>query len=474
MSDRLNSEELEPLDLPALALKFDYGGASLPIGLRYPTPSYSIHDPHPQEINFNTSKDLTSSLGSSYDSTDLKYKKRVSATIASPLYFRQTAKLHTPSPSSPPKQPYSPRFSPARPPSISRSQVSAFALPPAINSAFSSNNPLPISTNGLLPKKQRSSMSALADTRPDLLLSPRIRALRSAEIVISEEKENLEEEEAVEEETEGDDSAFTRYLFSQLAVTTPPVLKVGETERIGRPSAVGAMEEKRSLSVDSVFPAGRNNLSSTVRPTRFLFGRGTPSITSKRDALNSESNFTNSISSSISPISPPLSPSNESNQVPLTPGGFITATFDSASSSTVPSPFPSPPNSPPNLINRGRSDTRRTSDSSLTPPSLSNLPTKLNSVDPRGRSKLRTLASVQRDLSPIRNESNSGSRGRKVTSPSGLNEIRLTSGSRARDDNVKGRGRRDDEDDEEVGGRDGRGRSRSLVRASRGGVVAAR
>lgn len=447
MADRLVGEEPEPLDLStALALKFDYNGASLPNGLRYPTPSYSLHDPNPQDINHPT-KELSS--------TSLGYKRKSSGApnqVPSPLYYRQQAAQHSPSPSSPPKAPFSPRYSPARPPTISRSQVSAFALPPAIKSA-----PLLFTSSSAefepIVKKARASMSALADSRPNLLFSPRIRALRSEDaVVINEEKEDLRDELL---EPEDSDSAFTRYLFAQLAVKNSST--VGVEEREGR-SIVGAVTgEKRSLSADSVFPS--RNLSTTVRPTRFLFGRGT-----------SVEGMIATSESTSSPFSPPLSPSQETAQnLTLTPGRFITATFDSPSTSALPSPFPSPPLSPPTFIERGRSDTRRKDESS--PSSLSNsVQPSIPAIDPRGRSKLRTLTSVQRDLSPTRDISSSSSRGRR-SSP-GREEIRMTSSSRARVERAevgRGRVRResfDDEDDEESA-REGRGRSRSLARVGR-------
>lgn len=453
MNDGVAGEEpIEPLDLStALALKFDYNGASLPNGLRYPT--YSLQDSNSQDISY-PSKELSS--------TSLGYKRKPSNApnqVPSPLYYRQAAAQANFSPSSPPKAPFSPRFSPARPPTISRSQMSAFALPPAIKSA-----PLPFTTSSIefepIVKKARASMSALADSRPNLLFSPRIRALRSEDaVVITEEKEELRDDELLEPEDK--DSAFARYLFAQLAVKNSPTVAVEERE--GR-SIVGAVTgEKRSLSADSVFPS--RNLSTTVRPTRFLFGRGTSAEGMGTTTENAP------------PFQPPLSPSHTTAEnLTLTPGRFITATFDSISPSVQPSPLPSPPLSPPTFVQRGRSDNRRHDESS--PSSLSllsnSIQPSLPAMDPRGRSKLRTLTSVQRDLSPTRDSSNSSSRGRRSSTE--REDIRMTSSSRARaerEEVSRGRGRRDsfddqDEDEEEESARDGRGRSRSLARVGRG------
>lgn len=484
----LMGEEPPEFDLPALAAKFDYGGASLPIGLRFPPSTFAMNYPHPNDVSY-PAKELTSS----YDPADLTYRRKpgMPHQIPAPLYYRQTAALHSPSMSSPPRAAFSPRFSPARLPSISSAAVSAFALPPAAKSpSFPSNQTFKL--DGPDEKVRRPSFRSrvggpipdvllsprMKATSTDLLLSPRIRALRSEEIVINEEPE--EEEAAKESVVEKESSAFASYLFSQLAVTTPIDRDgvAGDLHREGRSLMLTGLEEKRSLSVDSVFPATRVSLTTTTptRPTRFLFARGSPTTSHERvESADKDSDVD---------FSPPQSPSSLArHKLSLTPGGFMSATTDSASNSAGPSPFPSPPPSPPTM-GRGRSHTRHLSDSSdfhLDRAESSGRPEA--TPDPRGRSKLRVLATVQRDLSPSRNDSNSGSRGRRTDlSREGL---RLGSKSRARSEREeapRGRGRKeeivrdaseDEEEEEESRGRGrSRSRSRSLLRRGRGQEIA--
>ncbi|KAI5476238.1 hypothetical protein MNV49_007938 [Pseudohyphozyma bogoriensis] len=358
MADLSVGDEPPALDLPASVHKLHhFGAASLPLGA-LPTAinfalSYGQDYSRENEIK-------SASLGSTDGFEDLQFRRKPGKPahqVPAPLYFRHTASHNSPAltPSSPALSTLSPLFGVARPPSLAN--VSTFALPP---SEAPPSAPAPDSA--MPAQNRRSSWAHPSQPRrsnvmdsPDVLLSPRIRALRAADgdAGIIEETDAS----AAAPETE---SAFANYLFSHLdsSAVDEPIPQVDAHGPRGRQAAgpitsVEAMQ--RSVSADSVAsqPPRAPSLGPG-RPSRFLFSRG--------NAASAAS-------------------TQDENIAPLIPGHLIGATSGSFSSSAAASPMSTSPSSPP--TGRGRSSTRQTatSSSSFEPAS----------VDPRGRSKLRGL-----------------------------------------------------------------------------------
>lgn len=391
------------LDLPASATKFEYGGTSLPVGFRFPL-SYSISyaDKH---VNHPMKELKSSSVGgvvTGFEALDLKYRRKPgipTQVVPAPLYFRQSAAAVHPlspmtGPSSPPRVSFSPRFSPAGPPTTSLALPSAFSLPPAVVSAPPSLPRSPRSprcgrpgcsgTNASAISKLTGRRSSFNIPLPvkhdmsrrvvDLLMSPRIRALRGTEIPgIAEEPEEVTTAPAADAH-----SAFACYLFSHLTTGEPSDEEIasGRRGRTVLPTGAMAGDGSRSTSVDSMVHTRAGSTSARPRASRYIFGRASTEI---------------------------LALPEEIEPMQLTPGRFIAATSESVTESAAVSPFHSPPASPPTVPNRGRSAARR---SSRSPDVLA------SSIDPRGRSHMRGAGAVERDLSPSRDSESSNSRGR--------------------------------------------------------------
>lgn len=419
-------ELVEPplLDLPALASKFDYGGTSLPVGFRYP-PSYAISCN--QEVSYPAKELKSSSAGveSGFNALDLKYRRRPNLptqTVPAPLYFRHAAAAVNPlSPVTGPMSPravYSPHFSPARlpTPSTTFANPTALVLPPAVTSAPSGlprsprYRPLGATANGEHSKShgfltQSSAINSvrneLRKASAELLMSPRIRALRASTDIagIPEMEEDISEATAPPTE-----SAFASYLFSHLTTGEPNEEEIASGRRGRTVQQSGLPAEglgSRSASVDSNF-VGRSNSTSAVVPrprlNRFIFG-GRAQVDR-------------------------LVPTREIEELSLTPGRFITATQGSGTPSPSPSPFSSPPASPP-VADRGRLSNRRASETPVG--------SDFSCGDSRGRSNRRGAGALERDLSPVRDPSESVSRGRAPGGASSRERGRQGSRSQARD-----------------------------------------
>lgn len=446
-------EEPPQLDLPSLANKFDYGGASLPIGLRYPS-----RLGFQQDGAFPSREAKSSSFGdSAFEPLDLTYRRRPGMGkdhIPAPLYYRQTARVHSSpalGPSSPPRATYSPLVFPQRPPSVSSVHaIAPFDLPPAVTCA-----PLPVprdcgrpgcaGMNSLAAMAPRLFKRPPAGSSADLLLSPRIRALRGVDSPDIVE----EEEEQHHAATEQGHSAFACYLFSQLSETDKAAKAGNVTEEEsaygrGRQAQSSAMvDEKRSMSADSSFPSRASSFRST---TKLFPSRGRPPLA----RLDSNDGV-----ETVQSLAMPR------------PGHLISATLASPSSSAAPSPIPSPPSSPPTVSHRGRPGMRRLSSG----PTFVSVPVEPlpSSIDPRGRSKLRGIGAIQRDYSPTRDSSESASRGRESNASN--ERGRISSGSRAtaeRDGSRRRSSVREVEEEERGRGR----RDKSLLRRGRGYEVA--
>lgn len=445
--------------------------------LRYPS-GYALSYAHEHQLAF-PAKELKSALASFVPSPDafedLKYRRRpgtkaTSQTVPAPLYFRQAAAQHSPAllPSSPPpRSHFSPRTSPNRPPSLSN--VSSFALPPpATENAGPSLPPSPAlspidSTNRRSSWAPSSGATTMArryskDAAADLLLSPRIHALRAAESTSSIVEDNCEQD--------ANHSAFAHYLFSHLGESNEDVddtsVSLGPRGRSSDHPPL-SIEAKRSVSADSVLPIRTPSLGK-ARRGRFFFARGS--------AAGTDSNAEDELDDEVTPMQKPKKPV-------LEPGHFIGATTDSPLSSAAPSTsalssLSSSPSSPP-IASRGRSSTRRPSDS------FPSSPTEQPTPDPRGRSKLRGLGAVKRSQSPHREESETRSesgRGREPSQHSRERGKTVVEGAIGERSRTRGSRRRESrepladvaEKDEEWGrGRDrSRNRSTSLLRRGRG------
>ncbi|KDE08006.1 hypothetical protein MVLG_01709 [Microbotryum lychnidis-dioicae p1A1 Lamole] len=509
VADAVLHEDPPRLDLgaPVTLAKF-YGGQSLPIAMRYPTSKswkashvdYPAAGPH----------DVDPKASPQQPASDLHFRRRASKPqIPAPLFYRERAAHVRSSPALGPISPtkptfWSPQLAPtsditslALPP-LSSLAASSAALPPPvvrtkncgrpgcvgemrrprISASSKSSSRAPSNSNN---SRRSSASAALQSTNAydpassiDILMSPRIRALRAAETGHLASLDDLSPEDSTasqpapahphpadeasgssssdDDESSHTHSAFACYLFSHLSEDKKRALNLARDdhaddgddevdERVprGRSGASLPAASERGVSVDSAAIANKN----LARPTRFLFSRGTPNPIPVEEELDHE----RTIRSRQSTVRPKIEP-----------GHFISATTDSPGTSVMPSPFPSTPSSPP-TSGRGRSVTRRPSHSETD--LLGDLPTG------RGRSQLRGPGAVLRSLSPTaRGVSESSSRGRRSSSSRARE-----SESRGRESRGRGRSSRNVTDDEALelvdeGDEDERGRGRGRDRSS--------
>ncbi|GAA5879338.1 hypothetical protein JCM1840_006957 [Sporobolomyces johnsonii] len=555
------------LDLPPPKHKFDYGAQSLPsAGMRFP-PTWSInYQPDP----------LSSPVVGPVDAAqikqkDLSYRRKPgkpASTVPSPLYFRQKAHaVH----SSPAINPTSPS---TRSPflgfdgsgaHIREDDITALTLPQRRESVSVPPSFVPPQSHcgrpgcvgapkrpkidtvpaGNKSGRRQSWQSAVTasqglkaltplDTSEDVLLSPRIRALRTGRSS-SDEGSTLSTvkspigagalDGSSDSESSSDDahSAFACYLFSHLADPAAAPEPRGRTASVDQQLE----EQKRSQSVDAVLAArsstGVDSTSSPApptpgRPTRFLFSRGQAAVRSdpliepftpiepepaekeqdpSADDEQTDEDHTFTIPSNLGGRNRDRDSTIRASGLPsslttrgrskLTPGHFIAATTDSPSNSLGISPFPSPPPSPP-TAGRGRSQsTRRLSNAGFDDERGRGRYASVDdqgsgTPDPRGRSKLRGMGAVKRSMSPsARKESESRSRSRSRSSRPRASHSR---GRDAREGEGRGRGRTRErtveeetevfpEEEERGRGRrrDSRSRSKSLLARGRGHEV---
>ncbi|BGP37908.1 hypothetical protein JCM10450v2_001844 [Rhodotorula kratochvilovae] len=494
------------LDLPPPKHRFEYGGQSLPNGVRYPSTWTINYQPDPLSSPVVTAADAVPAA------KDLPYRRkpgRVHSAVPSPLYFRQKAAAVYSSPAFGPTSPSTrlvglPTLADFSGAHVHEDDIAALALPGQCDAADMPNLVAPPSNCGRpgcvgVPKRPKldTSVSSLKagrrlsgpgspafrgltplDTSDDVLLSPRIRALRT-------ERSPVDGHDAPSTRTPtGEEhdphSAFACYLFSHLSTEAP-------VERGRTTSTEKAVEMHRSLSVDAALPSRVGNSSPSAskspapRPRRAMFGgRGpaalnmrsepilqplTPASTSplpEDDFSSLSSTFRGRTHDRDATVRAPTSRGRDSERAQLTPGHYIAATSETPSGV---SPFPSPPPSPP-TAGRGRSATRHHSDVAASP-------------DLRGRSNLRGYGAVMRSMSPsARKGSPSPSRSRSRTSRSrGRVSPPVDRGrGRTRERTVEEDPREAALDEDERGrgrsrGRDSRSRSRSQLRRGRGREV---
>lgn len=489
-------EDPPPFNLPA-PVKYVYGGHSLPLGVRFPSPAA-----HPWGVTYTPDDSALAEkrIAQAKAEQQLVYHRKgragkPSQTTPAPLYYRERAAIIHSSPALAPSSPSARR---ATPPTFWSPQLTATKsipdldledkpLPPTPVKATNCGRPgcvgvparphLSDAQHAVDAKNRRKSWTSApagalrpltsANESGDVLMSPRIRALRLGEaggLGGFEPLDDLELGREAGEEQEDNDrhSAFACYLFSQLADKAAPQEDEMEEMLRGR-SAVPAkpLEEKRSLSVDAAALARRNSSSGPAlgRPTRFLFSRGSPAA-STTPLVEDET------VSSFDPDVTIRGPTAASSRPQLTAGHFISATTASGISGI--SPFPSPPPSPP-TAGRGRSTTRPAAAVVEGFAAVGG-----ETLDARGRSHMRS-GTAERSLSRPRE---SRSRGRQSSRAAEDREER-DSRSRRRESNgresrgreSRGRGRREEVDmPEDVMEEDerGRGRSRSLLRRGAG------
>ncbi|GAA6009046.1 hypothetical protein JCM10207_004076 [Rhodosporidiobolus poonsookiae] len=533
------------LDLPPPKHHFEYGGQSLPnVGLRFPS-TWTI----------NYTPDLLASpavnpadVPSAKPAKDLNYRRRPNrpqSAVPSPLYFRQKAAAVHSSPAFGPVSPISRFATPFTGPvdfsgaHVHEDDIVALSLPAREETTSAPPFvPTPVhcgrhgcvgvparpqidtSVAGVTSKAgrrqswqgQNGPIKALTplEVTDEVLLSPRIRALRTGRSPTDENRRAEPAPRSVEVNSNDDDahSAFACYLFSHLSAEPAP-------ER-GRSSSIDqtAADMQRSRSVDAALATraavGNSTTASPARPVRpirgMMGGRGpaaggpirsepallplTPATVETSDADLSDGSSRNSRNHDRdATVRPPVDRRGRSERVKLTPGHFISATSETPSSS---SPFASPPASPP-TAGRGRSHARTYVNSGL-------VDGVAESFNPRGRSKLRGFGAVQRSLSPsARKESPSPDRSRGRTrsrsrSRTQTRQQSRTSCSRGRgaerdesprrgrtrervvreDEDEVGAAPDEDEDDERGRGRgrrSSRSRSRSKLRRGRGREV---
>ncbi|GAA6058440.1 hypothetical protein JCM3770_006054 [Rhodotorula araucariae] len=493
------------LDLPPLKHRFEYGGQSLPTGMRYPSTWTINYQPDPLASPVVTAADAAPAA------KDLPYRRkpgRIHSAVPSPLYFRQKAAVY----SSPAFGPTSPQtrlvglpavadFSGAH---VHEDDIAALTLPGQSDPANVPSLVAPPSNCGRpgcvgVPKRPKfdTSVSTLKasrrlsgpgspalrglaplDTSDEVLLSPRIRALRTERSPVDGPDASTTRTPLGEEHDPH--SAFACYLFSHLSTDAP--VERGRSTSIDQPA-----DMHRSLSVDAALPSRVSNSSSSAsmspapRPRRaMLGGRGpaglnmrsepilpplTPVCTSpvpEDDPSSPASTFRGRNHDRDDTVRAPTSRGRGSERPRLTPGHYIAATTETPSGA---SPFPSPPLSPP-TAGRGRSLSRR-------------LDAPAASPDLRGRSNVRGYGAVMRSMSPsARPGSPSPSRSRSRTSRSRgrLSPTVERGRGRTRERMVEEDPREADEDDGERGrgrsrGRDSRSRSRSKLRRGRGREV---
>ncbi|SCV69132.1 BQ2448_2152 [Microbotryum intermedium] len=486
VADAVLNDDPPRLDLgaPVTMAKF-YGGQSLPIAMRYPTSKSwkALHMGYPAA----GTHDVDPKASPQQPPSDLNFRRRASKPqIPAPLFYRERAAHLAPT---------SDITSLALPP-LSSMAASSAALPPPVRAkncgrpgcvgemrrprisasgkssnksstrAPSNNSPRSSATAALQSNGAYDSPSSI-----DILMSPRIRALRVAEMSHLASLDDLSQDsasqpvssppkpadEAASGSSSSDDdesshthSAFACYLFSHLLEDKKRALNLSREDHAddgddevdeqvprGRTGASFTAPSERGVSVDSAAIANKK----PARPTRFLFSRGTASPAPVEEELDHE----RTIRSRQITVRPKIEP-----------GHFISATTDSPSTSVMPSSFPSTPSSPP-TSGRGRSVTRRPSHSEMDV--LGDLPAG------RGRSQLRGPGAVLRSLSPTaRGASESSSRGRRSSS----SRARVSE-SRGRESRGRGRSSRNATDDEALelvdeGDEDERGRGRGRGR----------
>ncbi|GAA6037120.1 hypothetical protein JCM8097_008745 [Rhodosporidiobolus ruineniae] len=533
------------LDLPPPKHRFEYGGQSLPnVAMRFPS-TWTINyqaDPLASPVVAPTEVHAVPMA------KEMSYRRRPNrpqAAVPSPLYFRQKAAAVHSSPAFGPTSPAT-RFVPLHPHTdysgadIHEDDIAAFSLsgkdeaPPApfVPTVAHCGRPGCV---GALPTRPRIDTSVAGatgkggrrqswqghkaltpiETAEDVLMSPRIRALRSGRSETDENRQPLRSPSASAAEDDDSHSAFACYLFSHLTSEPAPA----PPER-GRSASIdqSAPDMQRSRSVDAALairPAVSNSSVSAspsparaVRPIRGMLGGRGPAANAVMRSEPALQPLTN-LAPSTSPSSP-ASSSRSRAERPLDrdatirppkdrnggsvasrcliPGHFINATAESLSSSVAASPFASPPPSPP-TAGRGRSSTRRFSNTD--PSGLVGLDGgAVESPNPRGRSKLRGFGAVQRSMSPsARKESpspspaRSPSRGRggrsrsRSRSRTQTRNASRTSYSRgrggAREEGSPRRGRtrertlREEDEEEDADEEDERGRGRGRARDSR-------
>lgn len=349
-------EDPPQLDLPAPAHKIQYGGHSLPVTIRYAhnNSNWTVNDTsanqraHPQQQQHPHHVPLE----------DLVYRRKPNKptqSIPAPLYYRERAALVHSSPSLAPSSPsarrvsppsfWSPQLQPTReitslalPPSKAASPEAPTpiaqslktthcgrpgcvgvpiprrpkldAVPTAIfgsSSRRASRSSAPVGALKAPPSLESSGQSSPATVTADVLLSPRIRALRSEDSGLAAvgmldledmHAGTIDEGEAVPAESvdDGTHSAFACYLFSHLADKSAAVTASapGEEESEGRGrdrirtqrDCPTPLDEKRSMSVDAAALASRLTTHVAAmrgRPTRYLFSRGPSAQAASRD-----------------------------------------------------------------------------------------------------------------------------------------------------------------------------------------------
>lgn len=494
------------LDLPPPKHGLDYGGQSLPHGLRFPS-TWTI----------NYQSDLLNSPmvqpNDAQPAKDLSYRRkpgRPQSVVPSPLYFRQKAAARHGSPGSGATSVFNPSMS-GLPAStdvsgahIHEDDIATLDLPGQQHADSVSHllpKPAHCGRAGCVgvPKRpkleqQRSSARRVSgsmspalrglaplDTSDDVLLSPRIRNLRLHQSPAEpREASPLGPSPESGPSPKGDDehSAFACYLFSHLSTEAPPEQERGRTATV---TSV-ASDTLRSRSVDTVLAARNAVQSSTkspvkvgapppARPYAMIGGRNggvnrrsEPTIEtvaaepehrsrSPAAAAEPEAEDATLFSSNGAELDRDATlrasavRGRDRQRMQLTPGHFISAT--TATPSGV-SPFPSPPPSPP-TAGRGRSVTRRMSDAE-----------PVASVDPRGRSKLRGAGAVQRSQSPsARQDSASRSRSRSQSRSRSRSRSAVRSPTRGR---VNGFTQRESRESSATSGEGRRGRTRERGR----------
>ncbi|KPV75858.1 uncharacterized protein RHOBADRAFT_52875 [Rhodotorula graminis WP1] len=526
-SGMLHLADPPSLDLPPPKHRFEYGGQSLPNGGGRYSPAWTInYQPDPLASPLVSAADAAAAAAK-----DLPYRRkpgRLHAAVPSPLYFRQKAAAAHSSPAFNPTSPSSrfvalPTMADFSGAHVHEDDIAALSLPGQCDSAEQPTLVAPPSHCGRpgcvgVPKRPkletslssfRSSSRRLSgpgspalrglaslDTTDEVLLSPRIRALRTGQASPVEPRESpLASPSPSEGEEHDPHSAFACYLFSHLSTEAP-------VER-GRSASIdqSGPEMQRSLSVDAALPSravGNSSPSASMspapRPRRAMFGgRGGPA------ALNVRTE------PSLRPLTPTPSSPTADDDIPLsttvrasdldrdatirpgrgrgaerarlTPGHYIQATSETPSGV---SPFPSPPPSPP-TAGRGRSVARRNSNATDAAPA----------AEGRGRSGARGHGAVKRSMSPSARKaspspspaptrsrsraSHSRSRGR-VSAPADRGRGRTRERERTLDEEEPSGDDADGEADAPRGrgrssARDERSRSRSELRRGRGREV---
>lgn len=314
-----------------------------------------------------------------------QYSRKHPAQIPSPLYFRQRAAHASPALSA---AVTSPQVKSNKATTQASPMISAITLPPAKAQAPHVNRPDVSSQRSTSMRKTSSQMDS-----PDLLLSPRIRALRSDSLSVKDEDGD---------NNSSKESAFASYLFAHLASDrTQQTTRDDRSLDRGRRRATigeGSLEDKRSTSADAV----PTRTFSSGRPPRFLFGRGASALPSPSPTAEVEDAFED------------LSIAHHPR-----PGQLIHATVptESSSSSWVSSPGAGGAAADDESVEgegfaRGRPAAKRAV-SNVSGPSVEFVePTP----DPRGRSMLRGMGAVKRSMSPKAEQSRSRGRSRDSTS----------------------------------------------------------